>query len=119
MSEDEQEYVAPQWFFNWDGEPISADEWFDLYDKSRVLRRTDVQDESGTQYMTLTLWMGTDPNWPGPDAPGEYGPPRIFVTMFYQDGDQIRSTSSVDRDSALQAHRIMDQNADATGDDRG
>lgn len=62
-------------FYNIDGEPITLDEWvnlFEMFEEYRIV----AQDEVGAGIKVSTVWMGLDHSW-------GFGLPLIFETMVF------------------------------------
>lgn len=61
-------------YYDWQGNPITYEEWKGLYRGER-----HVAVETVDEHWISTVWLGHDPGWPGW---GE-GPPLIFETMIF------------------------------------
>lgn len=60
------------WYFNWQGKPISQDQWSALYMLERHVAKTDL----GELGKVSTVWLGLNHAF-------DSGPPLIFETMIF------------------------------------
>lgn len=90
------------YYFGLDGEPLELMQWADLFEDFPA--RT-VAEENWGDLRVLTVWLGTDPDYWGPDD--EYGPPKIFGTAVFRGGvfQAAQEILTPSREEAEKAHR--------------
>ena len=83
-------------YYDYDGQPITMEQWGELYQHERHVAETTLED--GT-YIS-TVWLGLDHSFGS-------GPPLIYETMVFRDGDGDECERYTYRHQAVEGHKLM------------
>lgn len=85
-------------YYDKDTNPITREEWVALFEHREEYSRVAAEDVG--EYWVSTVWLGLNHAWDG-------GPPLIFETMWFRDGESVDLRRYTTLEQAKAGHKAV------------